>query len=59
MEELLVGLILDDRISGQIDQVHGRLVLDRRSTDAFKYEALDSWSNNVSNLCKTVIGKAT
>lgn len=30
MEELLVGLILDERISGQIDQVHSRLVLDRR-----------------------------
>ncbi|CAO3644482.1 unnamed protein product [Mucor hiemalis] len=59
VEELLVGLILDQRISGQIDQVHSRLVLDRRSTDDLKYEALDSWSNNVSNLCKTVIGKAT
>lgn len=59
VEELLVGLILDQRISGQIDQVNSRLVLDRRSTDALKYEALDSWSNNVSHLCKTVIGKAT
>ncbi|KAI9359468.1 PCI domain-containing protein [Pilaira anomala] len=59
VEELLVGLILDERISGQIDQVHNRLVLERRSTDAYKYEALDAWSNNVSNLCKTVIGKAT
>ncbi|KAG2203382.1 hypothetical protein INT47_010080 [Mucor saturninus] len=59
VEELLVGLILDERISGQIDQVYSRLVLDRRSTDAYKYEALDTWSNNVSLLCKTVIGKAT
>lgn len=59
VEELLVGLILDDRISGQIDQVNRRLVLDRRSTDAQKYEALDAWSTNVSKLTKTVIGKAT
>ncbi|KAG2234482.1 PCI domain-containing protein [Thamnidium elegans] len=59
VEELLVGLILDERISGRIDQVNSRLVLERRSTDAYKYEALDAWSNNVSNLCKTVIGKAT
>ncbi|GAA5810886.1 COP9 signalosome complex subunit 2 [Mucor flavus] len=59
VEELLVGLILDERISGRIDQVNNRLVLERRSTDVYKYEALDAWSNNVSNLCKTVIGKAT
>ena len=59
VEELLVGLILDKRISGQIDQVNSRLVLDRRSTDAHKYEALNAWSTNVSSLCKTVIGKAT
>lgn len=59
MEDLLVSLILDSRISGRIDQVNRRLVLDRRSTDDFKYEALDAWSSNVSKLCKTVIGKAT
>ncbi|KAG0170455.1 COP9/signalosome complex subunit Csn2 [Apophysomyces sp. BC1015] len=59
VENLLVGLILDEKISARIDQVNHRLELDRRSTDAFKYEALDKWSHNVSNSCKTVIGKAT
>ncbi|KAF7731243.1 COP9/signalosome complex subunit Csn2 [Apophysomyces ossiformis] len=78
VENLLVGLILDEKISGRIDQVNHRLELDRRqedtcyrfihskpfyylsrSTDAFKYEALDKWSQNVSNSCKAVIGKAT
>ncbi|CAO3689041.1 unnamed protein product [Rhizopus stolonifer] len=59
VEELLVGLILDERISGKIDQVNHRLELDRRSTDARKYEALANWSENVSSLCKTVMSKAT
>ncbi|KAI8984717.1 PCI domain-containing protein [Mycotypha africana] len=59
VEELLVGLILDDRISGRIDQVNQRLELERKTTDELKYLALDAWSDNVSKLCKTVIGKAT
>ncbi|KAI9477984.1 MAG: PCI domain-containing protein [Benjaminiella poitrasii] len=59
VEELLVGLILDERISCKIDQINNRLIVNRRSTDAMKYEALDAWSSNVSKLCKTVIGKAT
>ncbi|KAG1142009.1 hypothetical protein G6F37_007887 [Rhizopus arrhizus] len=59
VEELLVGLILDERILGKIDQVNRRLELERRSTDARKYEALAAWSENVSNLSKTVMSKAT
>ncbi|KAI8339421.1 PCI domain-containing protein [Chlamydoabsidia padenii] len=59
VEEILVGLILDGKISGQIDQVSNRLELDQRSTDAHKYEVLDTWSNNVTRLCRTVVGKAT
>ncbi|KAI8086101.1 PCI domain-containing protein [Halteromyces radiatus] len=59
VEELLVGLILDGKVKGKIDQVTNRLELDQRSTDARKYEVLDTWSTNVTNLCRTVIGKAT
>ncbi|KAI8890880.1 PCI-domain-containing protein [Backusella circina FSU 941] len=59
VEELLVSLILDEKILGRIDQVNGRLELERKSTDALKYEALNTWSTNVSNLCRTVIGRAT
>ncbi|KAI9271300.1 PCI domain-containing protein [Sporodiniella umbellata] len=59
VEELLVGLILDKRISGKIDQVNHRLELEKRPTDALKYEALADWSENVSILCKTVMSKAT
>ncbi|KAJ8653466.1 hypothetical protein O0I10_010902 [Lichtheimia ornata] len=59
VEELAVGLILDKKISGQIDQVNQRLELEQRSTDAMRYEAMDQWSSNVSRLCTTVISKAT
>ncbi|KAI7884175.1 PCI-domain-containing protein [Lichtheimia hyalospora FSU 10163] len=59
VEELAVGLILDQKISGQIDQVNQRLELEQRSTDAMRYEAMDEWSSNVSRLCTTVISKAT
>ncbi|ORZ01183.1 PCI domain-domain-containing protein [Syncephalastrum racemosum] len=58
VEDLLVVLILDDKISGRIDQVKGRLELEQRSTDAMKYETMDKWSTNVETLAKTVLGKA-
>ncbi|ORZ16492.1 PCI domain-domain-containing protein [Absidia repens] len=58
VEELLVGLILDGKIAGQIDQVSNRLELEQRSTDAHKYDVLDTWSTNVTRLCRTVVGKA-
>jgi COP9 signalosome complex subunit 2 len=58
VEELLVGLILDDKIKGKIDQVHGRLQLDAKSTPTNAlYESMDKWSNNVSSLYKTSINK--
>ncbi|SAM01721.1 hypothetical protein [Absidia glauca] len=59
VEEILVGLILDGKIAGQIDQVTNRLELDQKSTDAHKYEVLDTWSTNVARLSRTVVGKAT
>ncbi|CAO3586556.1 unnamed protein product [Absidia cylindrospora] len=58
VEELLFGLILDGKIAGQIDQVSNRLELEQRSTDAHKYDVLDTWSTNVTRLCRTVVGKA-
>ncbi|KAG2224694.1 hypothetical protein INT45_009009 [Circinella minor] len=54
VEELLIALILDEKISGQIDQVNQRLELEQRSTDTVKYETMEKWSNNLSKLCKTV-----
>jgi len=58
VEDLLVGLILDNKVAGRIDQVNQRLELYRESTDARRYTAMDKWSTNVSSLYKTVISKA-
>ncbi|KAI8137389.1 PCI domain-containing protein [Fennellomyces sp. T-0311] len=58
VEELLIALILDKKIVGQIDQVNQRLVLEQRSTDTVKYETMEKWSNNLSKLCKTVTSRA-
>ncbi|CAO3626913.1 unnamed protein product [Cunninghamella echinulata] len=59
VEELLVGLILDGKIAGQIDQVNQRLELDQRLTDDLKYEVMNKWSTNIAQISKTVIGKST
>ncbi|KAI7868604.1 PCI domain-containing protein [Spinellus fusiger] len=59
VEELLVGLILNEKIAGRIDQVNSRLELDRKLTDTPRYEAIEKWSVNVSLLKSTVIEKAT
>ncbi|KAI9492027.1 PCI domain-containing protein [Zychaea mexicana] len=58
VEELLIALILDEKISGRIDQVNQRLELEQRSTDTVKYETMEKWSNNLSKLCKTVSSRA-
>ncbi|TPX34401.1 hypothetical protein SmJEL517_g02974 [Synchytrium microbalum] len=55
VEELLVSLILDNKISGRIDQVEGRLELQQQSNDSLQYSAIDKWANNVSTLYKTAI----
>lgn len=55
VEDLLVGLILDNKIAGKIDQVNQRLELDIQNTDSEYYSALDKWSINVGNLCKTAV----
>ncbi|KAI9088715.1 PCI domain-containing protein [Phlyctochytrium arcticum] len=59
VENLLVSLILDDKVDGKIDQVNQRLELHSQSTDTLHYNALDKWSSNVSNLYKTVMQKAS
>ncbi|OZJ05588.1 COP9 signalosome complex subunit 2 [Bifiguratus adelaidae] len=72
VERLLIGLILDQRISGRIDQINQRLELDRpqvsssnrtlcstlsSSTDTKRYDALDQWSTHIGNLSKSVAAK--
>ncbi|KAI9272711.1 PCI domain-containing protein [Phascolomyces articulosus] len=58
VEDLLIALILDEKISGQIDQVNQRLELEQRSTDTVKYETMEKWSTNLSKLVKTVSSRA-
>ncbi|CAG8628074.1 8259_t:CDS:10 [Rhizophagus irregularis] len=42
VEDLLVGLVLDNKIVGRIDQVNQRLELYRQSSDTQRYNAVES-----------------
>ncbi|KAJ3039363.1 COP9 signalosome complex subunit 2 [Rhizophlyctis rosea] len=57
VEELVVSLILDNKIDGKIDQVNQRIELHSQSTDTLHYNALDKWSKNVGSLYKTTINR--
>jgi len=58
VESLLVSCILDNTISGRIDQVTGVLELDKgRETGTSRYLALDKWNTQLNNLQKLVINK--
>lgn len=57
VESLLVSCILDDTISGRIDQVGGLLELSRTSAGTDRYTALDKWTGQLNNLQKLVLNK--
>ncbi|KAA6423642.1 hypothetical protein WJX79_007481 [Trebouxia sp. C0005] len=57
VEQLLVSLILDNRIRGHIDQVNHLLELGDRSQGKDKYEAIDKWAKQLNTLHTTVINK--
>jgi COP9 signalosome complex subunit 2 len=58
VEELLVELILDTRIRGQIDQVNQILLLrDSKSSGYTKYRSLQKWADNLANLQKTIFSR--
>jgi len=57
VESLLVSCILDDTITGRIDQVTGVLELDKGREGTSRYQALDKWNNQLNNLQKLVINK--
>lgn len=57
VENLLVGLILDEKISGRIDQVNRILILGDPAKDMEKYEAIDRWSSEVARLQATIASK--
>jgi len=51
VEELLVSLILDDKINGHIDQINQVLVLETRQIDdKRKFHAVHDWSNSLDGL---------
>ncbi|KAI9143479.1 PCI domain-containing protein [Paraphysoderma sedebokerense] len=58
VEDLLVGLILDGKVQGKIDQVNGRLeVGGKESTDSKRYQAIEKWASNLEAVSKAVFGK--
>ncbi|KAF9531851.1 PCI domain-containing protein [Crepidotus variabilis] len=58
VEELLIGLILEGKVEGKIDQVGMRLELDRKqSLEKKRYAALDKWTVALESVHKTVVAK--
>eukprot|EP01121_Diplochlamys_sp_Union-15-3_P018783 TRINITY_DN6910_c0_g1_i1.p1 TRINITY_DN6910_c0_g1~~TRINITY_DN6910_c0_g1_i1.p1 ORF type:complete len:460 (-),score=96.22 TRINITY_DN6910_c0_g1_i1:31-1380(-) len=58
VENLLVELILDNQIRGQIDQIKQILLLaDTKSGNFWKYRALQKWTTNLTSLEKTVFSR--
>ncbi|KAM6498610.1 PCI domain containing protein [Amanita muscaria] len=56
VEELLIGLILEGKVEGRIDQVSMRLELDR-NLEKKRYAALSKWTEALEAVHGTVIGK--
>ncbi|KAJ8766824.1 hypothetical protein K2173_008378 [Erythroxylum novogranatense] len=52
VEQLLVSLILDNRIDGHIDQVNRLLERGDRSKGLKKYTAIDKWNSQLKSLSK-------
>jgi len=58
VEVLLVSLILDNKIRGQIDQVNQELRLESsKSSSYWKYTSINKWGNQLQSLQGTVIGR--
>ncbi|WVR06257.1 hypothetical protein IAU60_003287 [Kwoniella sp. DSM 27419] len=58
VEDLVVSLILDDKIKGKIDQVNGLLVLDRfHASSRARYQALTDMSAQLDNLGSRIVAE--
>jgi COP9 signalosome complex subunit 2 len=60
VEDLLISMILDDRISGKVDQVSGVLILTddkQKSSRVNVGTALQSWHGQLSNVHTRVLDK--
>jgi COP9 signalosome complex subunit 2 len=59
VEEILVALILDHKVSGRLDQVKGQLELDQhKHLDERRYASLDRWADEVGRMQRTIVGKS-
>ncbi|KAI0692976.1 PCI domain-containing protein [Cytidiella melzeri] len=59
VEELLIGLILEGKVEGRIDQVAMRLELDRKQAlEKKRYSALEKWTEALEGVHAAVINKA-
>lgn len=60
VEEILIGLILEGKVEGRIDQVGMRLELDRKqSLEKKRYTALKQWTETIENVHNAVISKTS
>ncbi|THV06570.1 PCI-domain-containing protein [Dendrothele bispora CBS 962.96] len=60
VEDLLIGLILEGKVEGRIDQVGMRLELDRKqSLEKKRYTALQKWSENLEAVHSAIVGKTS
>ncbi|KAG5340739.1 hypothetical protein C0989_000403 [Termitomyces sp. Mn162] len=60
VEELLIGLILEGKVEGRIDQVGMRLELDRKqSLEKKRYAALSKWTEALEGVHGAVVGKTS
>mmetsp|Transcript_4769 Transcript_4769/g.7413 ORF Transcript_4769/g.7413 Transcript_4769/m.7413 type:complete len:442 (-) Transcript_4769:74-1399(-) len=57
VENLLVALILDNKIAGYIDQVNQLLELADKNKGTKKYTAIDKWTSQLSILYGTVVNR--
>lgn len=59
LEDLLVGLILDGKIKGRIDQMNKLLILDAHDAEKSKYDAITNWTREIMGLHTAIAGKLT
>ncbi|KAH8835678.1 PCI domain-containing protein [Flagelloscypha sp. PMI_526] len=60
VEELLIGLILEGKVDGRIDQVGMRLELDRKQNlEKKRYNALERWTRTLESVHSSVVSKTS
>lgn len=57
VESLLISLILDGQVDGQIDQLENLLVLAKDAKGSQKYQSLEKWSHQLGSLHTGVFNK--